>query len=137
MATRGFGVAVGIKITDGRQLRRALKEAGEGLDDLRDLNKEAGSIVARALPDNTPVGPDEGGHLFNTIRLSATPVRARISAGDKSKPYAGVLHWGSPHTSQRSQPWMHTTAKVLEPKWTAVYWDRLEQIIAKAARAAD
>lgn len=118
-----------IRVQGANRLVRTMKQAGVSVTDLKDANRGAADIVARAARPLTPVGPDKGGHVRNSIRTGATNRAGIVRAGGARYPYAGVLHYGNPHTVQGAQPWVADAAQRTEGTWTAHYLAKLDHIL--------
>lgn len=129
MADRSYGEVGALRIDGGARLRRTLKSAGVDLADLRDLNRQVGNVIRPTATSNAPVGPDAGGHISSTIRVTATNRTAFIRVGNKRFPYAGPLHWGWFKRGIKPNPWLSQAAQSTEPRWQEIYWRGLNSIL--------
>ena len=82
-----------IEVEGAREFRAAMKKMGADLKEFKKINKAAAEIVARRARQNAP---RRSGKLAGTIRAGAAQTRGYVSAGRKSVPYAGPIHYGWP-----------------------------------------
>lgn len=115
-----------LQVRGADRLRRTLKRAGVDLDELKAVNRDVAGIVTRAARP-----PQRTGRLAATVRPGATRRAAIVRAGRATVPYAGVIHWGWPRRNITAQPFLSRAATATEPRWTAVYFRRVETIIDK------
>lgn len=115
-----------LEVDGARQLRRALKQAGINVQDLKDAHREAAELVKRAAD---PDAPRRSGALASSTRAAGTQAAAIVRAGSARVPYAGPIHWGWPARHIDAQPWIADAAERTEPEWTQEYLDHLETII--------
>ncbi len=137
-----------VRIEGARELRAALRKAGESLDDLKEAHRAAAEVVARYGSRFAPV---RSGNLMNSIRASATVTAGIVRAGWNYKraasyippprpvkyvPYAGVIHWGAPTRHIKEQPFLSQAGQESEPIWLKHYYDTLEEALdtARAVR---
>jgi hypothetical protein len=81
-----------IRVEGARELRAALAKAGVEASDLKDVNQQAGEIVAT---EAKAIGPRQSGTLVGTIRASRAKASAIVRAGGgAASAYAGVIHFG-------------------------------------------
>ncbi len=87
----------GIKVTNLKEIRKALTAVGAPKDEVKKAGKDAGEIVANEARGLVPV---RSGRLRSSIRVSAlASLMVRVSAGNNRKgksaiPYANPIHWG-------------------------------------------
>lgn len=115
-----------LEVDGARQLRRALKQAGINVQDLKDAHREAAELVKRAAD---PDAPRRSGALASSTRAAGTQAAAIVRAGSARVPYAAPIHWGWPARHIDAQPWIADAAERTEPEWTQEYLDHLETII--------
>jgi hypothetical protein len=116
-----------LEVTGARQLRRALKDAGVSVQDLKDAHKAVAEDVARA---SAPRAPRRTGALAASVRPSGTQAGALVRAGNgRTVPYAAPVHWGWPARNITAQPWIYRTAEDRQPQWEDQYLRALEAII--------
>ena len=72
---------------------RALNRAGAETQDMKDLRHSLGSLVVKTA---RPLTPHKTGRLAGSIRAGRGKTKAVVTAGRKSIPYAGVIHYGWP-----------------------------------------
>lgn len=119
--------AVTVRIEGARELRRTLKRAGISIEDLKDANAAAGSIVVAA---GRTTAPRRSGRLAGSIRASRAAASATIRAGGASTPYAGPIHWGWPAHGITAQPWLSQAATATEQQWLAAYEQGVEKVLS-------
>lgn len=134
-----------IRLVGMRQIRKALKEAGDDLSDLKSLNKQAAQIAAAGAAALVPV---RTGALKNTIRPSGTATAATVRVGTRKVAYAHAIQWGrrvwpskaspAPRSGRKKynafiKPSLFLTAgaKHTEPEWVALYEKELAQQLDK------
>ena len=106
-----------------RRLRADLRRAGEDLRDLREVNRRAGELVARAA---APLARRRTGRLAGAGRAAAAANRVSVLWGGASVPYAGPLHWGWPARGITPDPFVSEAAQATEAAWLGMYQDELE-----------
>lgn len=116
-----------VEVDGLKQLRRSLKAAGEGLEDLKAANRQAADTAAGGA--KPPVGPT--GRLAGSIRTSGTAAAGIIRAGRAAIPYAQPIHWGWPKRGIPANPFLSDGATATESKWVPVYEAHIEAILAK------
>lgn len=129
---------VGVRVEGGARLRRTMKAAGADMKDMTRLNKEAANIVVPVAKALAPIGSPENGHIASTIRAGATTKAGVIRAGNKAKPYAGMIHFGTERgftdakgrtRAIQAQPWIAIAAKQTEPQWVDNYFEGLLKVL--------
>ena len=99
-----------LQIEGGRKLRRAFREVGDDMSDLKELHKRLADDVADSAKRKVPV---RSGRLERSVRGSGTKTAARVRAGNNRKsgptsvPYAGPIHFGWGARGIRPQPFMY------------------------------
>jgi hypothetical protein len=140
----------GVKVEGARALRRALREAGDDLSDLKDIHFQVAQFVAEVAYGTAP---RRSGDLAETIRPNASKTRARVAAGNSKVVYAGPIHWGWPARSRtvarrvrsfggrewfiQPNPWVVEAAQASENLWVRMYAHRIDQIVDKIGETAD
>jgi hypothetical protein len=112
-----------IRIVGARELTRAMRDAGEDLDDLKAANTAAANIVLAAADP-----PRRTGRLASSGRASKARARARVTY---SKVYAAPIHWGWPRRHIEANPWLSRAAQATEPTWTETYFGAVNQIVER------
>ena len=121
-----------IEIEGGVKLRKALKQANIDLKELTAINRRAAAIVADRAKATAPRGSDKGGHISITVRPGATQRAGIVRVGNKSKPYAGVVHYGwRARNVRKVTPWVIIAAQDTEPQWLTQYHEELKRIIER------
>lgn len=139
----------GFHLEGGRQLRKALKEAGNDLSDLKTTHKRAADVVAAASRGKVPV---RTGRLKGTIRAAGTKTVGIIRAGTKRVPYAPCVHWGRMiWPSKEAQPnpprspheafiyprlYVSDAARETEPKWIVDYLKKIDELAKRVEQEA-
>lgn len=91
-----------VQITGLNKVLKALRDAGDDLEDMRDLNHRLGQIVI-----NNASVPKDSGEVAGTLRAGRGRTKAVVRAGYKSRgSYAGVLHYGDPHRGHAPHPFL-------------------------------
>lgn len=91
-----------IRIEGLQEVLKALRAAGDDLQDMSALNHRLGNIVIA----NARV-PRDSGEVAGTLRAGKGKTKAVVRAGYASRGrYAGVLHYGDPHRGHRPQPFL-------------------------------
>lgn len=116
----------GIEVEGLRRLRKTLREAGDDLSDLKELNAKAAEIAANASAD---LAPSRTGRLKKTIRSSGTKTAGIIRAGTKKVPYAGPIHWGWKKRKIKPNPFMSDGAQDSKGEWLPIYEAGLDGIL--------
>ena len=119
---------VGVSVSGGRQLRRALKQAGDDLADLKDAHAAAAAIVAARARANAP---RKSGRLAGSVRSSGLASRAAIRAGRKPIPYAGVQNFGWPARNIAPNPFMTTAIDQTREQWLPAYKSALDDLVQR------
>ena len=129
----------GIKVTNLREINKALKAIGAPNEEIKKAGKDSGELVASEARGLVPV---RTGALRNSIRVSAT-ARGKITvlAGNNRKsksgvPYANPIHWGWFKRNIKPQPFFvkalgYTRAEVYEN-----YFKQIENLIKKESLKA-
>ena len=94
-----------VKVEGVRELARSLRRVGEGYPkELRTIHRKVADPVARHAEI---LVPRRSGVLAGSIRAQGTQRVARVAAGRKSVPYAGVIHFGWPGHNIEPQPFLY------------------------------
>jgi hypothetical protein len=98
-----------VTITGGRKLRKAFRDAGEDMSDLKALHKRLADDVAGTAKTKVPV---QSGALKNSIRGFGGTAKAAVRAGNNRKsrtgvPYAAPIHFGWGRRGIRPQPFLY------------------------------
>lgn len=104
--------AISISVEGLDELRRDLKQAGDKATgrELAKHLKNAAEIVASDARNNVPIGPDDFGHVRDTIKAGSTPTSAFVVGGKSESPYFGWLDFGSRNPNKQVGPWAHSGA---------------------------
>lgn len=73
---------------------KAIRQAGQGGEDMRELMTSIGSLVAGTARTLAPQGTS--GRLAASIRHGRGRTKAVVRAGGARVPYGGVRHYGTP-----------------------------------------
>ena len=113
-----------VQVDGLKELRRTLRKAGQGMEDLKAANAEAAATV-----EASTVPPRRSGALAGTLRSSGTITAGIVRLGKKSVPYALPIHWGWPARNIAPNPFLVETAQATEPKWLPVYEAHIDKIL--------
>lgn len=114
-----------IQVDGARELRAALKRAGNDASDLKDANRAAGEIVAGAA---RILVPRRSGRLGDTIRASRAKGSATVTAGKAALPYAGVIHFGWPAHNIEPQPFLYDAVDARRHEVVKAYQKAIDRI---------
>lgn len=123
----------GVKIEGMRNLRRTLKQAGDDLTELKEVNKAAAEIAATRAKGWAPI---VSGQLAATVRSSGTKTAGIVRAGNNRKsstgvPYAAPIHWGWPARNIKANPFLSYSAQDTEPRWLKLYENYIDKTLGK------
>ena len=124
-----------IEIEGGRKLRKAFKDIGDDMSDVKALHKELGEIVASAAKTKVPV---RSGRLKRNIRSSGTKTAAAVKSGNDRKagpasiPYAPIVHFGWARRGIRPQPYLYEALDERRQQVINRYENEVRSIIRRA-----
>ena len=98
------GGRAGVEVEGAKELRRAFDRMEDRAGDLRELHKDAASIVEREAESLVPVLT---GRLRDSIRTTAGKTSAAVLAGKRLIPYAGPIHFGWREHNIEPQPFLY------------------------------
>lgn len=113
-----------VEIDGLRELRRALRRAGNDLEDLKAANAEAAGHVASSTNP-----PRVTGALAGSVRSSGTKTAGIVRAGRAAIPYAGPIHYGWPARGIPENPFLTHAAQATEPEWIDIYYQHLDKLL--------
>ena len=122
---------VAVRVVNARELRAALKRAGDDLDEMKDSHARVSAFVADEAEARAP---RRSGRLAASVRGSRQVRRARVSAGGAAVPWAGPIHWGWPDRNIEAQPFIADAAHDTEPRWLPTYLEEVEAIVDRVHR---
>jgi hypothetical protein len=114
-----------IEVEGLRELRKALKAAGESYSDLKEAGLEAADMVASTA---RTLVPHLTGALEATIRPAGQAKGAVVRAGKGSAPYAGVQHFGWPGHNIAPHPFLYEAADQRAADVEELYLQRVQDI---------
>ena len=120
------------EVRGAKELRRSLKQAGEDLADLKQVNKRVGDLVIGAARPRVPI---RSGALAASLRPAAAAAKVTIRAGSARVPYAGPIHWGWPGHHISANPFLSDAATSTEETWVGYYFDELQAVVNKVEGA--
>jgi len=127
-----MAVQPGVKVTNLREINKALASVGVPKDAIKDAGKESGELVASEARSLAPV---RTGALRNSIRVGAT-ARGKITvlAGNNrtsksAVPYANPIHWGWFKRHIRPQPFFVTALGYTRSEIYDNYFKQIEKLI--------
>lgn len=121
----------GLRLEGGRQLRRTMKQAGDDMQDMKAIHRDAAGIVQGRA---SSWAPRVTGRLAGTLRTGATKTAAIVRGGNNRKtaagvPYAGPIHWGWRARNITPNPFLSYSAQATEPTWVNLYFDAVNDAI--------
>ena len=120
-----------IEVKGAKELRSSLKKAGADMKEMTSTHKAVAGVIVDGAALKVP---RRSGRLAASMRPGGTQKAAIARAGSNSRSgvrYARPIHWGWPKRHIRPQPFMWDAAHDTQPKWIAVYMNRINQLIAK------
>ena len=123
-----------IEIEGGRKARRALREAGDDMTELKALHRSLADDVAGTAKTKVPV---RSGRLRNSIRGSGTKTAARVRAGNNRKsgptsvPYAAPIHFGWSSRGIKPQPFLYEALDIRRQEVVDAYNSQIRQILRR------
>ena len=127
-----MAVQPGVKVTNLREINKALAAVGVPKDAVKAAGKESGELVASEARSLAPV---RTGALRNSIRVGAT-ARGKITvlAGNNrtsksAVPYANPIHWGWFKRHIRPQPFFVTALGYTRSEIYDNYFKQMEKLI--------
>ena len=127
-----MAVQPGVKVTNLREINKALASVGVPKDAIKDAGKESGELVASEARSLAPV---RTGALRDSIRVGAT-ARGKITvlAGNNrtsksAVPYANPIHWGWFKRHIRPQPFFVTALGYTRSEIYDNYFKQMEKLI--------
>ena len=119
-----------IEVEGGRELRKALKAAGEDLSDFKEAHIQVAEFVI-GYADTNGFTPVRTGALRDSQVAAKTGASAGIRFG-KGLRYAGFVYNGTRRI--KANPWLHRTAEASKDEWLAIYDEAVADILGKAVR---
>jgi len=122
----------GVKVTNLREVNKALKAIGVPNDAIKKAGKESGELVASEARTLVPV---RTGKLRNSIRVGATArgkitVMAGNNRSSKSAvPYANPIHWGWFKRNIKPQPFFSRALGYTREEIYRNYFTQMEKLI--------
>jgi hypothetical protein len=127
-----MAVQPGVKVTNLREINKALAAIGVPKEAVKDAGKESGELVANEARSLVPV---RTGNLRNSIRVGAT-ARGKITvlAGNNrtsksAVPYANPIHWGWFKKHIRPQPFFVRALGYTRSEIYDNYFKQMEKLI--------
>jgi len=129
-----MAVEPGIKVTNLREINRALKNVGAPKEEIKKAGQESGQLVVNEARNLVPV---RTGALRDSIRIGATAsskitIRAGNNRSGKSGvPYANPIHWGWYKRHIAPQPFFVKALGYTREEIYDTYFKQLEELITK------
>jgi HK97 gp10 family phage protein len=127
-----MAVQPGVKVTNLREINKALAAIGVPKEAVKDAGKESGELVANEARSLVPV---RTGNLRNSIRVGAT-ARGKITvlAGNNrtsksAVPYANPIHWGWFKRHIKPQPFFVKALGYTRKEIYDNYFKQMEKLI--------
>lgn len=108
-------------------LIKALRAAEVELDDLKQANQAAGSVV---LDASRPRAPQRTGALAASGRASRAARKATVVFGRASVPYANPIHWGWRARNIKPQPFVTEAVAATREDWLGAYERDIERVLS-------
>jgi len=127
--------AVGLQ--NGRELRKAFREAGEGITELKQLHRAIADDVAGTARTLVPV---RTGRLKSTIRGAGLQTKALVRVGNNRKslsgvPYAKPIHFGWAARHIKPQPFLYDALDERRQDVIDTYNKEVNDLIKQVARS--
>lgn len=113
-------------VDGAKELRRALKQAGLDIQDLKDIHAQVAEMVKDRAIQRAPV---RSGALKDSLRSSGTVSGAFVRAGNRRVPYAAPIHWGWRDRGIPANPFIYGAAEDTQANWEHAYLLGIEAII--------
>lgn len=124
--TQQRGQGVGFEVVGINKLRRALiKLDAEAKEDFAQAGLAASKIVVK---EAQRIVPTRSGKLKQSIRNRKVVSGAKVIAGKKAVPYAGVIHFGWATRNIRPQPFLYDAADNRVNEVMDTYLDQVYKI---------
>ena len=127
-----MAVQPGVKVTNLREINKALAAIGVPKEAVKDAGKDSGELVANEARSLVPV---RTGNLRNSIRVGAT-ARGKITvlAGNNrtsksAVPYANPIHWGWFKRHIKPQPFFVRALGYTRKEIYDNYFKQMEKLI--------
>jgi hypothetical protein len=121
-----------LEIEGGRALRASLKQAGDDMEDLKDVYGAVATLVAWR---GVSLAPRRSGTLSMTVRPNRAAARAQVIAGSKRVPYAPPIHWGWHRRHIEPSLFLTRAGKQTEPEWTDMFSRGIQDILDRVEGA--
>lgn len=132
-----------MKVTGAKELRRAMRNGGADVGDMRKVHRE---IAADLAATARPLAPHRSGKLAASLKGTGTQTKASIVAGSAGVPYAGAIHFGWPTRPNAGrgwrggpiapQPFLYTAIDRRRDEVLEAYNEHVERICREVERAA-
>ena len=116
-------VQPGVKVTNLREINKALAAIGVPKEAVKDAGKQSGELVANEARSLVPV---RTGNLRNSIRVGAT---ANNRTSKSAVPYANPIHWGWFKKHIRPQPFFVRALGYTRSEIYDNYFKQMEKLI--------
>jgi len=116
---------VGVDVVGARQLRRALKDAGDDLQNMKTVHGDVSDVVTNRA---RLYAPTRSGKLARSIRSAPTKTRAAVRVGKKLVPYAMPIHWGWAARNIAPNPFLTDAADDTQKTWLPMYQNAIDDI---------
>lgn len=121
---------VGITVTGLDELRRGLRRVNTELP--KELTRIHRGIAQPVAERARGRAPRKSGRLAGSVKAQAGQKYARVAAGRKLIPYAGVIHFGWPRRNIRPQPFLTDSINELAPRLLDDYLAQLTNLVGDA-----
>jgi hypothetical protein len=115
-----------LEVEGGRSLRNSLKQAGDDLEDLKDVYGAVATLVAWR---GASLAPQRSGTLSRSVRPNRAAAKAQVIAGSKRVPYANPIHWGWHRRHIKPSLFLTRAGQQTEPEWTDMFVKGIQEIL--------
>jgi HK97 gp10 family phage protein len=129
-----MAVESGVKVTNLREITRALKNVGAPKEEIKKAGQESGQLVVNEARGLVPV---KTGNLRDSIRIGSTASsKITIRAGNNRSgasgvQYANPIHWGWYKRHIRPQPFFTKALGYTRKEIYDTYFKQLEKLITE------
>lgn len=122
-----------------RELRAALRQMGDDLEEMRTVNNRVGDYVGATAAQRAP---RRSGMLAASWRPANSKTEAAVRFGGAAVPYANAVHWGTGPRPGRRGPHNITpnrfateAAAATEPTWGNWYLEFIDDVMKRRGLA--
>ena len=117
-----------VKVTGLKECLKALKNAGDDFEELKDANNELAKDIASKA---AAIAPRLTGNLASSIKGNRAKNKVSVKSGSSKVPYAGVQEYGWPARNIAAQSYIRRAAAENMDSIMKTYEDNIKSIIKK------